>query len=128
MGLRSWWLERKRKKVTSDGLDALYAVIMEHLENGGQIEDLTAYVVENDVWWSQKDQTWKITCETSTLGIGDRVYLSAGRGGADEFANVSGASVGRGVLEFEYPIEFGENSRAGLGSGSGSGSGGLGVF
>lgn len=116
MGLRKWWLERKRKKATSDGLDALYELIMEHLERGGQIEDLTAYVVENDVWWSKEEQTWKITCETSTLSEGDRVYLALGRGGADEFANVSGAGVGRGVLEFEYPVVFSANSRAGLGA------------
>lgn len=115
MGLRRWLAERKRKKVTSDGLDALFAIISEHLENGGKIEDLTAYVVENDVWWSQKEQTWKITCETSTLAVGDRVYLALGRGGAEEFANVSGASVSRGILEFEYPVEFGSDSRAGLG-------------
>lgn len=124
MGLRNWIRERKRRKATDVALTALFDVIMEHLENGGQIEDLTAYVVENDVWWSQKEQTWKITCETSTLAVGDRVYLALGRGGAEEFANVSGASVGRGILEFEYAVEFGENSRAGLGS-AGSG---LGVF
>ena len=57
MGLRNWWLKRKRKKDTDAALTALFDVIMEHLENGGQLEDLTAYVVENDVWWSQKEQT-----------------------------------------------------------------------
>ena len=38
MGLRRWLAERKRKKVTSDGLDALFAIISEHLENAARYQ------------------------------------------------------------------------------------------
>lgn len=117
--------ERRRAKKTSRALDTLYTALLEHLERGGQLEDLTAYVVETPVWWSQADQTWKMTCQTSTLSSGDRIYFAPGfgRGGADEFANLSSAGLERGVLEFEYAVEFGANSRAGLSSLGGLGLG-----
>lgn len=116
MGILNWYKERKRKRQSSDALDELYRVLLEHLERGGQLEDLTAYVVESPVFWSQKEQTWKVLVETSTLSDGDRLYVVTGRGGADEFCNVSGGGVERGVLEFEYAVVFGADSRAGLGS------------
>lgn len=89
-------LERKIRK-------ALYALLIEYVENGGEVLDLLLPCFSGAVEWDQGLQTWKLYIENPyvlsaedgsegdvmDLKAGMYIRLLSGRGGAEENAKVS---------------------------------------
>ena len=110
---------RRRKQAEAEfnaAVDAIYATLISHVENGGEISDFIVVVLWESVEWDKERQSWAVevldggaswqngSVGSEKLSKGQRVSMMSGRGGRMEDAVVvSGRKITGG---YRYLLDF----------------------
>lgn len=99
------WLEKWRNRRNfRRSIRAISLMIEEHLNNGGELDDLFLPAVDTPVEWDQAGQYWFVVTDNPGVEVGRKVMLYSGRGGAyEEALAVEEVEVGKFSLDFDVP-------------------------
>lgn len=99
------WLEnwRNRRNFRRSML-AISLMIEDHLNNGGELDDLFLPAVDSPVVWDQAGQYWFMETDNPGIEVGKKAVLYSGRGGAyEEALVVAEVAPGKFSLNFDVP-------------------------
>lgn len=83
---------------------AISLMIEDHLNNGGELDDLFLPAVDSPVEWDQNGQFWAAVTDNPEVKVGKKIVLYSGRGGAyEEALVVAEVAPGKFSLDFDIP-------------------------